>query len=100
MFFLAQSLQPIASAILFGSFPRVFIDSSQASQNSAPSTKKDADVHSTRDDIVSYFEVWDESLNTRRNEPNKMAEAIGANIQVSYVIGLFRRTQVLLSSPQ
>ena len=23
-----------------------------------------------------WFEVWDESLNTRRNEPNKMAEAI------------------------
>ena len=39
---------PIASAILFGSFPRVFIDSSQASQNSAPSTTKDADIHFVR----------------------------------------------------
>ena len=36
---------PIASAILFGSFPRVFIDSSQASKNCAPPIKKDADVH-------------------------------------------------------
>ena len=39
---------PIASIILFGSFPRVFIDSSQASQNSAPSTTKDADIHFVR----------------------------------------------------
>ena len=28
---------------------------------------------------VSYFEVWDESMNTRRNEPNKMAEVIGCS---------------------
>ena len=39
---------PIAFTILFGSFPRVFIDSSQASQNSAPSTTKDADIHFVR----------------------------------------------------
>ena len=39
---------PIASTILFGSFPRVFIDSSQASQNSAPLTTKDADIHFVR----------------------------------------------------
>ena len=37
--------RPTASAIMFGSFPRLFIDSSQASQNSAPSTKRDTDVH-------------------------------------------------------
>ena len=28
------------------------------------------------------FEVWDESLNTRRNEPNKMAEAIGGRQRI------------------
>ena len=39
---------PIASTTLFGSFPCMFIDSSQASQNSAPSTKKDADIHFVR----------------------------------------------------
>ena len=39
---------PTASTTLFGSFPCVFIDSSQASQNSAPSTKKDADIHFVR----------------------------------------------------
>ena len=26
---------------------------------------------------VFFEEVWDESLNTRRNEPNKMKDAIG-----------------------
>ena len=29
-----------------------------------------------------WFEVWDESLNTRRNEPNKMAEAIGGRQRI------------------
>ena len=26
---------------------------------------------------VFFEEVWDESLNTRRNEPNKMVEVVG-----------------------
>ena len=43
---------PIASTILFSSFPCVFIDSSQASQNSAPSTKKDADIHFVRSGYI------------------------------------------------
>ena len=55
MFFLLHLQQPIVSAILFGSFPLIFIDSSQASQTSAPSTKKDADMLSIRDNNAPYF---------------------------------------------
>ena len=47
-------------------------------------------LHERKGEIpCRIFEVWDESLNTRRNQPNNMAEAIGS---------LFRGTQVLLST--
>ena len=47
-------------------------------------------LHERKGEIpCRIFEVWDESLNTRRNQPNNMAEAIG---------GLFRGTKVLLST--
>ena len=32
--------------------------------------------------LCRSFEVWDESLNTRRNEPNKMAGAIGGRQRI------------------
>ena len=34
--------------------------------------------------LCRSFEVWKKSLNTRRNEPNKMAEAIGGQQQIHY----------------
>ena len=44
------------------------------------------------------FEVWDESLNTRRNEPNKMAEAIGGQQRIHKLAQLLVFFEVRLSS--
>ena len=44
------------------------------------------------------FEVWDESLNTRRNEPNKMAEAIGGQQRIHKSAQLLVFFEVRLSS--